>query len=118
MHAIQHNTTHNTQHTTECNEILGNGPNAELLYEQTLLLQPHNALAHAGLGLLLLGTGKYCTCALFMYHISENFIYVNSSFIIFSFFIFFSFFFFHSFCFYFWFTLLSFLNVLFFMFYL
>ena len=42
----------------ECNEILHRPVDAQSLYEQVLTLEPHNALAHAGLGLLLLGTGE------------------------------------------------------------
>ena len=42
----------------ECNEVLGLPAEARTMYEQVLTLEPHNALAHAALGLLLLGTGR------------------------------------------------------------
>lgn len=41
----------------ECKEIFGDEKTARLLYEQTINVEPYNALAHAALGLLLLGTG-------------------------------------------------------------
>ena len=39
-------------------EILGESHVARRLYEAAIRISPHNALAHAGLGLLLLGTGS------------------------------------------------------------
>ena len=44
--------------TVECSEILGQTDSAKKLYEEVISLQPHNVLAHAGIGLLLLGTGN------------------------------------------------------------
>lgn len=42
----------------ECNDFLGLPLEAMAMYERVLVLEPHNALAHAGLGLMLLGTGS------------------------------------------------------------
>jgi hypothetical protein len=42
----------------ECNDFLGLPLEAMAMYEKVLVIEPHNALAHAGLGLMLLGTGS------------------------------------------------------------
>jgi hypothetical protein len=39
--------------------VLGFRDDAQTLYKHVLFLEPANALAHAGLGMMLLGTGKW-----------------------------------------------------------
>lgn len=41
----------------ECSEVVGDIEEAKITYEGLIIDEPHNALAHTALGLLLLGTG-------------------------------------------------------------